>query len=160
MKEIKLNKGKYALVDGDDFGKVNQYEWKALKRSHGNNKFDVIRNETIDGKKKIIYMHRFIMNPENSKIQVDHINGNGFDNRKCNLRLCSNSQNNMNKQKRSDNTSGYKGVSFYKGKFYAEIMKEQTPYKLGTFKTALEAAKAYNAKALELHGEFARLNEI
>lgn len=161
MKEIKLTKGKFALVDDEDFERINQYKWQAIYKKD-KKIYIAKRSRTKKESDSPVYilMHRQIMNINNSKIQVDHINHNTLDNRRCNLRLCNNSQNNMNKKGRSDNTSEYKGVSFYHNKFHAEIMVNQKSYRLGSFDTAIEAAKAYNAKALELHKEFAYLNKV
>ena len=113
------------------------------------------------------YVHRLVMgSPEG--MDIDHINGNGLDNRKENLRACTRSQNAMNKKLRSDSTTGYKGV--YKVKNTAC----KNPYKaaaavpgtsgkkksLGSFATAEEAAQAYNNYVIKEFGEFAYLNEI
>jgi hypothetical protein len=108
-------------------------------------------------------MHRLIMdNPEG--LDVDHKNGNGLDNRKCNLRSCSRLENNLNRAKRSDNTTGFKGVIIDKRKtgekFLSRICMDGNTFLLGYFKTAIEAAKSYNEAAIKFHGEFARLNVI
>ena len=100
------------------------------------------------------------MNVEDPKIEVDHINQNKLDNRKSNLRLCSHSQNGINKYKQSNNSSGFKGVCFNKRrqKFMAFINKDKKRTYIGYFETAEEAGKAYDKKAKELFGEFACLN--
>lgn len=94
--------------------------------------------------------------------QVDHINGDGLDNRKSNLRICNGSQNRCNKGKPKNNTSGYKGVTWHtpNKKWVAQIAVNGKHSYIGSFKTKEEAAKAYNKKAKELHGEFARLNNL
>jgi len=96
--------------------------------------------------------------------EVDHINGDTHNNRWNNLRKCNRVQNSQNKGKRKHNTTGYKGVypmSYGANVYYlSKIQSNGNAYYLGSFKTPEEAAKAYNEKALELHGEFARLNEI
>lgn len=162
MKEIKLTQGKVALVDDEDFEKLNILKWAAMKRRKHIDKFVAFRNGYINGKMRVIRMHRFILNVTDSKIQVDHINGNPLDNRKENLRLCSNAENNMNKEIRPDNTTGYKGVYFHKraNKYLSQIWYNQKHYYLGLFESPIDAAKVYNAKAIELHGEFAYLNKI
>jgi len=106
-------------------------------------------------------LHRVLLNPP-ANMQVDHINRNPSDNRRLNLRLATNSQNQANKGLSSNNTSGYKGVSYNKGarKFRAYIKYNAGNYHLGFYSTAEGAAKAYNRRAVELHGEFACLNII
>lgn len=88
--------------------------------------------------------------------QVDHINGNRSDNRLCNLRVCDNTQNSFNSKIRKDNTSGFKGVHFYKrtGKWTACGRVNKKLQHLGTFDTAQDASDAYNKFAKESHGDF------
>ena len=153
MRKIKLTQGKYALVDDEDFDRVNQFKWWAIK-SPSNNWRAVRQKNRLN-----IYMHKFILGENSFKI-IDHINGDSLDNRKSNLRYCSYSQNNMNSKIKSHNTTGHKGVSFVRrvNKYRVQIMCNKIRYNLGYFKDINDAAKAYNAKALELHGEFARVN--
>jgi hypothetical protein len=91
-------------------------------------------------------------------MQVDHINGNGLDNRKENLRICSHSENQWNRTKYKNNKSGYKGVFFHSktGHWEAGIRINGKREYLGVFNTPQEASLAYSRKAIELHGEFAR----
>lgn len=106
-------------------------------------------------------MHRLIMNAQNGQM-IDHINGNVLDNRKENLRLCNKSTNAMNCKVHKHNTSGYKGVAWHKQmkKWRAYIVINDKQKSLGLYKTKEEAAKAYNKAALELFGEFAKVNKI
>lgn len=106
-------------------------------------------------------MHRLLMTSPTGTM-VDHINGNGLDNRKENLRVVTNSQNLMNRGKNKNNTSGYKGVLWDKvrNKWIALIGFNNKNIYLGRFFTKNEAAFAYNAKAEELFGEFAQINII
>jgi len=97
--------------------------------------------------------------------QVDHINGNGLDNRIENLRMCNNSQNQMNRRNQQNSLSKYKGVRKVQERklnnpWYASISKDRVKFHLGYFSTEKEAAEAYNNKAKELFGEFASLNTI
>ncbi len=94
--------------------------------------------------------------------QIDHINQIKSDNRWCNLRECDRSQNQANTKKRSDNTSGYKGVTWSKKdkKWYSQTHIKGKHLHLGVFKCKHQAAIAYNKKAMELFGEFAHLNKI
>lgn len=96
------------------------------------------------------------------KDQVDHINRIKNDNRFCNLRSCSQSENSANTNKRRNNTSGYKGVCFHKkaNKWMAKIRHNNKTKYIGIYLTKIEAAKAYNKKALELFGKFAYLNNM
>ena len=116
-----------------------------------------------------IMMHKFIMNAPKGMC-VDHINHDGLDNRRENLRICTYSQNSQNKRRRVNSRSGYKGVyqipEKYKvrKRFQAYIGDPNTPatnkrnIRLGTYLTAEEAARVYDKKAKELFGEFAELN--
>jgi hypothetical protein len=172
MKRIKLTQDKWALVDDEDYDRLNEHKWYA-KREHksrsSKDKFYVRRNSPTDsnGKRKPILMHREITNAPKG-MSVDHINGNPLDNRKDNLRVCTYSQNQMNRGKIKNNTSGYKGV-FYMKRTKDMINEHLKPWKaqirfngkviyLGIYKTKEPAARIYDKKALELFGEFAQLN--
>ena len=169
MKKIKLTQNKEAIVDDEDYERLMEHKWCAHKCSNNKDKFYVERMAPVDsnGKQKIIYIHRVIMNAPKG-MQVDHINGNPLDNRRENLRICTNQQNGMNRGKPKDNTSGYKGVTYMKKKkdmineyskpWYAQIIHNQKKIHLGCYKTKEEAARAYDKKAIELHGEYATLN--
>lgn len=159
MKKISLSQGRFALIDAEDFEFLNQWEW-CYSRGYA------LRNEyigMIDGKQKAkrIPMHRLV-NKTPDDLQTDHINGDKLDNRKCNLRSCTSSQNHMNKKSPKNSTSKYKGVHWYKKgkKWKSEIRINKKGQYLGYFKSEIEAAKAYNKAAIELFGEFAKLNKI
>ena len=103
---------------------------------------------------------RLILTPT-EEFCVDHINGNPLDNTRENLRLCSKAQNNYNAKKRKNSKSQYKGVTIRpSGRFGAYICKDGKNYCLGTFDKEIDAALAYNKKAVDLFGKFAKLNEI
>lgn len=153
--EIKLTKGAVALIDREDFMWVSWFKWSLIS---GNGY--ARRGDVVDGKRRSMYMHREIMRAQQGEY-IDHINGNKLDNRKCNLRICTNSQNNFNKPKNKNNTSGYKGVflSHNKSKpFMAQIVCNRKTIYLGYHATAEEAARRWDVEAKILHGEFARLN--
>lgn len=161
MKKIKLTRNKITLVDDSDFEFLKQWKWMAHNR---NGKLYAARGgyERLEFKKYRNYtisMHRVIMNAAKGQ-EVDHINGDSLDNRRENLRLADRFGNNQNAHLRKDNTSGYKGVAFYKAgnKWIAYIGTGKKLRHLGYFLTAKEAAKAYNQKAKELFGEFAKEN--
>lgn len=102
-------------------------------------------------------MHRFILGVS-GRLLVDHKNGDGLDNRKQNLRCATNAQNLCNRGKNSNNTTGYKGVSYYRrtGRYAANIGAGHKRF-LGYFDTAEEAHKAYSEAAYKLHGDFAKV---
>lgn len=106
-------------------------------------------------------LHRGIMNAKPNEI-VDHVNGDRLDNRKSNLRLCTNAENSRNANISKNNTSGYKGVSWDKSRnlWHAQIMVDKRTIHIGRFGDKLEAAKAYNKAAVKYHGEFALLNNV
>ena len=155
MKKIKLTQGKYAIVDDEDFAYLNQWKW------YFNNKGYAVKNNWENKKWKTIYMHRLIMNTL-KKMETDHINGNKLDNRRCNLRICTKSQNQINSNVNIKNSSGYKGVCWHKdrNKWQVQIEFNGKKYYLGYFVDKIGAAKAYNQKAKELFGEFAYLNKV
>lgn len=111
--------------------------------------------------KEIVYMHRYIcMAPEG--YEVDHINGNKLDNRIKNLRIVKPAQNHFNRAKQSNNKTGFKGVCWDKSrsKYIASIQANGKQKNLGRFDSPIDAAKAYNKAAVELHGEYVRLNDL
>ena len=108
MKEIYLTQNKICLVDDEDYEVLSSYNWYARKDL---NTFYAQRKFKINGKFKNLMMHRIIMNPPDD-MYVDHINRNGLDNRKSNLRIVNHSQNHFNEKLRIDNNSGYKGIYF------------------------------------------------
>ncbi len=107
------------------------------------------------------FMHRKIINVPKD-LQTDHINNNGLDNRKINLRLCTNSQNSQNRRHYTNKSSKYKGVSWhkFKKKWRAQIGLNKKRIHLGYFEAEKEAAKIYNKEAKELFGDFAYINSI
>ena len=158
MKEIPLTRGMVALVDDDDFERIAKYRWYAHRNSSG----IVYARATIkdsNGRNKRIRMHRLVLN-ECAPL-IDHVNGNGLDNRKQNLRLASNSQNLGNSRKGfGQGSSKYRGVHWDRmARFWRACIsiKNRTKW-LGTFPSEIEAATAYDLAAKEHFGDFARLN--
>lgn len=145
MKKIKLTNRKYALVDDEDFVWLDKLKWYCGGRyaKRGN---------------PSVYMHRLIMRAKKG-IEVDHKNGNGLDNRKSNLRLCSQTENTRNSKISKRNSSGFKGVRLHKknGKWRASIMANSKPISLGYFNTKEQAALAYAEASKKYHLEFSRL---
>lgn len=157
MKQIKLSQGKFALVDDEDFEWLNQFKWFAHYELRPN-AFYANRNVPKEHKGEPVRMARLIMNTPKGMV-CDHINGDTLDNRKSNLRNCSVAQNNMNRNGVGGTYSGYKGV-FPAGTsgWFSRIGYQGKKIYLGFFLDPTEAAKFYDKKAIELHGEYARLN--
>lgn len=155
MKKIKLTQGQVALIDDEDFEFLSKWKWHAIK---GYRNFYAARCEPRPTNKSFtVRMHSVLTGEAGS---VDHIDGNGLNNQKSNLRLCTVAQNNMNSKPYMNSTSKYKGVSFDKDRntWRAAIKKEGKDYSLRRHKTEESAARAYDKKAKELFGEFAYLN--
>jgi hypothetical protein len=152
VRYIPLTQGKYAIVDAGDYERVSRYKW-CLSRTGK----QLYAQRRTGG--KTIRMHQFIMNPPKGMV-VDHIDGNGLNNRRSNLRICTRPENTRNRRVNPNTSTGFKGVWRDKktGKCWAQIYFEGKPIRLGSFATAVEAARAYDRKAIELFGQFARLN--
>ncbi len=132
---------------------VSDRDWAAV-RKHRWHFYDRYVEATIDG--KTVKLSRFILNAPSNKF-VDHRNGDRLDNRRCNLRFCTRSQNQWNRKRNVNSTSGHKGVSEIKsGNFRARVQVKGKRFHLGVFKTALEAQKARQSFAKEKHGSFYR----
>ncbi len=149
---IPLTQGKFAIVDAEDFDRLNRYQWYACKCK---STFYAAR---VEGG-KTIRMHRDIMCAPKGLL-VDHIKHNRLDNRKSNLRLCTNAQNCYNQRASSTGTSRYKGLSWHKfsRKWSSRIRYDGKFYNLGDYEDQIEAAAVYDDKVVELFGEFACLN--
>ena len=152
---VPLTQGYYTAVDAVDFERVSCCKW-CLSRTGR----QLYAQRRTGG--RTIRMHRFIMDPPEGKV-VDHIDGNGLNNRRRNLRICTRQQNawNCRHRRRSHASSQFHGVSCDKrrpGRWYAKIKCGHCKLTLGPFDTEIEAARARDRKALELHGEFACLN--
>jgi len=161
-KLLPLSQNKFAIVDPDDYDRLSKYKWCVSKTRHTNYAMRRTKGKRIKGSRvgrKVIMMHRCIMNAP-PHLVVDHINHNGLDNRKLNLRLCTRAQNNRNRRPFCLNGSGYKNVSWdkYRKRFLASIRCKGKYYNLGRFKSEIKAARAYDKKARELFGDFACLN--
>lgn len=163
-KKIPLTQDKFAIVDDEDFERLNQYKWCAKKtwRKKYKDYFYAVRTVKIKGRKLMVFMHREILGLSygNKKLS-DHKNHNGLDNRKINLRVCSKTQNGQNQRTQErKKTSKYKGVCWYKRckKWIAKIKYLGNTIYLGLFESEEEAALTYDKKAKELFGEFALLN--
>ena len=157
MKRIPLTQGKFAIVDNSDYKWLSEFKWCAIR---GYSTFYAVRNIRENGRTIMFYMHRVILELKKSdKQQSDHIDGNGLNNRRSNLRICTEQQNAFNR-KRREGSSQFKGVYWQKEvrKWYAHIKINQKDIYLGGFHKETDAAKAYDAAAIGLFGEFARVN--
>ncbi len=155
MKKIPLTRGKFAIVDDEDFDSLNRFKWYCSDTGYAQR--DGQMKDGIRGNR--IHMHRAILKVK-SKVWVDHKNRKTLDNRKQNLRLCKIGKNQWNLKIHKDNQSGFKGVSRVKYGWRALIAKHRKDYYLGTFKTPKLAAAAYDKAARKLHGSFARTNSM
>jgi len=156
--EIQLTKGAVALVDDEDVPLVSGILWHL--HSSAGHKYAQGHIGSSRRDRKHLLMHRLIMKPEPGR-QIDHVNGNGLDNRRCNLRLCNVVENGGNKRKTTNaTTSRFKGVSKCpkSGKWVAAIKFNRSRTYLGRHESEEVAARAYDAAARNLFGEFARVN--
>ena len=145
--------GEVFIFDAEDFHKIEDIPW--YRCNVNTNTGPYIGNK--DG----ICLHRFIIKAP-SGYEIDHINLNPLDNRKCNLRVCTHQQNQCNHPLQRNNTSGVTGVSFYhpRNKYRARIKCFQKELHLGYYKSFLEAVQARNEGMLHLFGEFGIYNEV
>ena len=160
--------GCYIEIDSPTYGKhkvrFDEEDWDLIKNYHWNIEKGN-RTYYAQGKinrKTLIRMHRLVLKMKNPKILIDHINNNGLDNHKTNLRLCTCAQNTINSIPGKNNTSGYKGVHWNKRrkKWVAKIQKKCKTYYLGYYNNPKEGARAYNKFVKKHYGEFAYLNPV
>ena len=159
FRRIRLAQPRYAVVDPEDYDDLREHDWSLW--SDGQMFYAVRREGTKSGgKTTIVWMHRQICKTEKGLV-VDHINHNGLDNRRANVRACSFAENLRNRRKyRSGTSSRYKGVNWCKRRkrWRARICLNRKEIALGQFTDEVEAAKAYDTAAKKYHGEFACLN--
>jgi len=149
VKRIGLSGGQYALVDAPDYDVLSRYQWHLCGGGYA------ARSE----KGRRVLMHRQIMQPPEGMI-VDHIDGHRANNCRSNLRICTYAQNQRNQRKKRGSASMFKGVGYLKNakRCHAKLVFEGKCVWLGHFDNEVEAAQAYDRKAVELFGEFARPN--
>ena len=158
FRRIPLSQGKFAIVDPDDYHRLAGFKWR-LCRTKGKNVLYAERSIRLpNGKYSRILMHRRLIYVPDGYV-IDHINGDGLDNRKANLRIATVAQNAWNSKKRNS-ASGYKGVWFDKNKrlWRAAIVCNRKRIHVGYFKNKLDAANAYDNAARKYHKDFASLN--
>jgi hypothetical protein len=159
FRRIRLSQGKYAIVDPDDYARLSRYRWYAAKGDHS---FYAVRGQWSGKLKRTvtIMMHREIIDLPEGMV-ADHINHNGLDNRKANLRLATPADNARNARYPKINTSSkYRGVWYNKQtkKWRATILVNRKRKQIGYFHNEVEAAKAYDCAAKKYYREFAILN--
>lgn len=147
--EIPLSNGGVTLIDEADAEKANRYRWCRVTGNLGK----------VYAKSGSRYLHRYLLDAPKG-LDVDHINGDGLDNRRTNMRTATRSQNLWNRRMNRNNTSGFQGVSFWagRGKWVATIVQYRRRTIIGQFDSAEEAAMARDRAVIELRGEFGRLN--
>lgn len=155
---VPLSKGYEAIIDVGDIPLVKGRNWWVVPAKSKDGRILGFYAVTKTKEKRIEWMHRTIMSHE-LKMFIDHINTNGLDNRRCNLRPASASQNQHNRRLCSRNTSGYKGVSWNikQNKWQAHIALNKKKKNLGLFSNPVDAAMAYAKASAEYHGEYGRL---
>ena len=158
VKKIEIvNNSVVTLVDDEDFQIVNQYKWYLDTNGY------VGTGITTDEEKYTLRIHRLVMRLQRTdKVDVDHINGNKLDNQRCNLRICTRSQNIANSKKHKDCSSKFKGVTWAAKdrKWKARIRVNYERIYLGNFDDEIEAAQTYDKAALKYFGPFARINGV
>lgn len=160
IRYIPLTHGLYATVDAADYEWLNQYKWYAQVDKRSRLVYAArVRIERENGKarRRIVLMHREIMKPPAGMV-IDHINCNGINNRRCNLRTCTRAQNLQYRRPPASGRSRFIGVRPHGDKWRAVISHKRVKIHLGIFDDDVEAAKVRDRKAVELFGEFARLN--
>jgi hypothetical protein len=153
---IPLTQGKTAIVDTEDYGWLNKFNWFCHKTDL-NEHYAVRANSGSARLPHLLFMHKEILGCSRGQ-QVDHIDRNPLNNRRDNLRKCTCAENIRNRGKAKSTTGPYKGIFIQAGRWRAKITYNRKSIHLGYFLDPLDAAKAYDKAARELFGEFACLN--
>jgi len=155
---VPLTQGYEAIIDAADIEKVTGRNWYAI-RERRSGRVSAATSDVADGKKQTIYMHRVILPA--GDLMVDHASGDALDNRRANLRAATPSQNTANCHSPIKNKSGMKGVWYdaKRGVFAVHIGVRGKRKHLGRYKSAGEAANAYDFAAIKFFGEFAKVNQ-
>lgn len=156
QRKIPLTRGQFAIIDEEDYARISKHKWCCHKMGMVSKRFYASRSEkyTVNKSRPTILMHREILGLYMGREpQVDHINGNSLDNRKCNLRIMTQVENSMAKRIRSPRyLSKYRGVTLQRrsGKWIARAGGNGVKKHIGVYESEIEAAKAYNKRAIEL----------
>lgn len=151
MKRIPSAKGFEIIVDDEDYDRLAAHKWYPVARPGNERPARRVR-------KKTVYLYHEVIGRPPAGMVTDHINGDPWDNRKCNLRFCTHAENIRNQRRKPKSGGVGKGVHLGKAAWFSSIQAGGRSYHLGSYKTALEAELAYDGAALFLHGEFACLN--
>lgn len=155
-KEIELTNGMKAIVDDEDYDYLLDYNWRCIK--NGKTHYAIF-GRRINGKYSNVWMHRMIMDAKDRKDEVNHINHNGLDNRRENLRITTHDKVIAQSRVSNNKPTKHKGISYHKptNKWRARInINGKTTY-LGYYSNEIEAAQAYEKKATEIFGEYAHI---
>ena len=159
VRQLVLTRDKVTLIDAIDHEWLSQWKW------HICHDYAVRNQRAIDVgghlNRKLIYLHKFIINPPEN-MEVDHINKDRMDNRRCNLRMATHSQNQMNTRKIAGCSSKYRGVSWHKAskKWRVQIQVNRQKIIIGDFLSDTHAALEYNKMAKKYFGDFVTINII
>lgn len=151
------------MIDDEDLEAVSRHKWHMVDTKGNNHEYARTSIKQPDGRLRKVRLHRFLMQPPSDMV-IDHINGNGLDNRRSNLRICTHSQNTMNQKAQVGRSSKYRGVFRHKtpnkkwDRWRANVQTKGKRFDVGLFVEEEDAARAYDKKAREIFGEFARLN--
>jgi hypothetical protein len=166
VREIPVGQKYVAIVDDEDYACMSQFNWVPFPHRRKDGSIRNVYAQRLryreDGQRRTQLMHRFLLSITDRSVQVDHHDHNGLHNWKGNLRICSAKQNRQNTAIPCNNTSGYKGVSWNKGRnvWEARLCVGGVRLFLGAFDNVRDGAAAYNAAAIKHYGEFAYLNVL
>lgn len=155
MKMLPLTRGAYAMLDDDDFERAKVFKWCAIKTPAGK----LYAHRAKSEENQYVSLHRFVVRAMPGEF-VDHKSGNTLDNRRANLRVCTQQQNGWNRARDARNKYGFKGIYYWRptNRWMAHIRVNDHKIHLGYFSCPEDAARAYDAAAIEHFGEFARTN--
>jgi len=159
MKQIALTQNQFAIVDDEDYDRIVSFNSWCASTHQRRKTFYAVSSRVVNGKCKLFRMHRLIMGVDDPHVFVDHIDGNGLNNQKSNLRICSKFQNQQNRPKNKNNSSGHKGVHRDKArdKWAAKIMVNRKNIALGRFDNLQAAVDAYKTACEKYHGEYSNI---
>ena len=161
MKKIPLTRGLFATVDDDDYDALMKQKWRAVASNHTFYALgSTSRKDSPEYRQHALFMHR-VVNKTPEGFYTDHINGDGLDNRKCNLRTCSPQENNRNRRAKKGSKSKFKGIVWRPKikRWEAKAVIDKKYYYLGSFVNEIDAANAYNEFVRNNFGEFCYKNK-